>query len=280
MTAFADLSELVNRMTGGNSGTPVNVPFYKDARVGAAVAAATVAGRITSLWEYNGSPSHGAVPGAVSVPTNATAGSLRQANPGGGRQLWCTGVWAMALSPGTLVLYDRLLHISGLSGTVTTPQTVGGSLTRYATTTSAGNEIWCEIYTIIGTTGTTITASYTNQAGTAGQTTQATAFGGTAFREAQRIIKLPLASGDNGVRAVASVDLVASTGTAGNFGVSIVRPLAVIPIPATGVGYVRDFVAQQPGIQEILTDACLAWAWHANTTTAPQVHGGVQLVER
>jgi len=280
MTAFADLSELVNRMTGGNSGTPVNVPFYKDARVGAAAAAANVAGRITSLWAYNGQPSHGATPGAVAAPTNATAGALRQTNPGGGRQLWCTGVWATGLVAGTLTLYDRLLHIGGLSGTVTTAQTVGGSLTRYATTTSPGNEIWVEIYTAIGGTGTTVTASYTDQDGNAGQTTQATAIGGAGFNEAQRIIKLPLASGDNGVRAVASVTVLATTGTAGNFGVTVARPLAVIPVPAAGIGYVRDFVAQQPGIQEILTDACLAWTWQANTTTVPQIHGGVQLVER
>ncbi len=278
MTAFADLSEIVNRMTGGNSGRPSNIPLFKDGRVGAAAAAAAIAGRITSLWEYNGQPSHGAPPGAVAVPTNATPGSMLQTDPTGGRQLWCTGGWATGLAAGTLILYDRLLHISGLSGTTITAQNVGGTLTRY--TTGDGVEIWIEIYTQIGVTGTTITASYTDQAGNAGQTTPATAIGNTGFREAQRIIKLPLASGDNGVRAVASVTLAATTGTAGNFGVTLARPLALIPIPNAGIGYVRDFVAQQPGIQEILTDACLAWAWVANTTTVPQIYGGLQLVER
>lgn len=279
MTDFADLSELVNRMTGGNNGLPQNIPVYKDARVGAAAASATIAGRLTSLWEYNGSPSHGAAPGAVAVPTNATVGALRQTNPSGGRQLWCTGVWAHGLAAGTLTLYDRLLHISGFSGTSTSAQNVGGALTRYTGTASQGNEIWVEIYTIIGTVSTTITASYTNQDGNGG-TTQATAIGAAGFREAQRVIKLPLASGDNGVRGVTSVTLATTTGTVGNFGVVIARPLITIPLPNPGVGYVRDLVAQQPGIQEILTDACLAWLWQANGVTVPQIHAGVQLVER
>ena len=63
--------------------------------------------------------------------------------------------------PGILVLYDRLLHIGGLNATTTAAQTVGGSLSRY--TGGAGNQIWVEIYTQIGTTATTITANYTNQ---------------------------------------------------------------------------------------------------------------------
>lgn len=278
MSAFADLDELINRLTGGNDGNPVHLPFYRDARVGAAVAAATVAGRLTSLWQYNGQPSHGAAPGAVAAPTRATAGALAQANPGGGRQLWLAGGWASGFSTGTLILYDRLLHISGLSGTVTTPQAVGGTLTR--NTGGLGNELWLEIYTQIGATPTTITAEYTDQDGNDNQVTQSTAFGGTAFREAQRIIKMPLASGDNGVQEVESVTLAGTTGTAGDFGVTVARPLLVIPLPAAGIGNVRDLVAQQPGLQEIDTDACLALAYHANNVTAPQIFGGLQLVER
>lgn len=280
MSSFATLSEVIDRLTGGNNGNPVNLPFFKDPRVGASAAAATVAGRMSTLWAYNGSPSGGAVPGAVAAPDRTLAGSLKQANPGGGRQLWCVGAWANTIVAGTLTIYDRLLHIGGLSGTVTTAQNVGGSLTRYATTTSPGNEIWIEINTAIGGTGTTITASYTDQDGNTGQTTPAASIGGTGLNEAQRLIKLPLASGDNGVRAVASVTLAGTTGTAGNFGVVVARPLIVIPISGPGVAYVRDLIAQQPGPQEILTDACLAMAWHANGVTAPTINGGMQLVER
>jgi hypothetical protein len=279
MSAFADLSELVNRATGGNSGTPEAIIGWKDNRVGAAAAQAPVAGRLTSLWQYNGSPAHGVAPGAVSVPTNATDGALKQTNPGGGRQKWLTGGWATANAAGTLILYDRLLHIGGLSGTTTTAQTVGGSLTRYTSTASVGNQIFVEIYTAIGGTATTVTASYTDQGGTSGVTSQAVAIGGTGLNEAQRIIPLTLAAGDTGVQAVASVTVLATTGTAGNFGVSIVRPLYAIPISVLGVGGILQ-LARSGGFSEVLTNACLAFAWLANTTTVPQIMYGLNMSER
>lgn len=280
MAAFADLSELVNRLSGGNSGTPRAMWFTKDNRVDAAAAAATVAGRMTSLWRYNGTPSNGAVPGAVAAPTNTTAGGLIQADPGGGRQLWMTGGWALASVAGTLIVYDRLLHISGLDGTVTTAQTVGGSLTRYTgASDSVGNQIWVEIYTAIGGTGTTAVVNYTDQDNNPA-VSPAFAIGAAGLQEAQRIIPVPLQAGGTGVRGVTDIDLVATTGTAGNFGITVARPLLYIPVPAPGVGYVRDLIAGQPGLQEVLTDACLSLAWMSNGTTAPWLTGGVQLVER
>ena len=215
MGALVDLSDIVNRTTGGNSGTPETIFFYRDSRVDAAAAVATVAGRVTSLWQYEGTPSGGAAPTTVAIPDNATIGGLLQADPGGGRQKWLLGITGSAGVSGTIILYDRLLHIGNLSGTVTTAQTVGGSLGRY--TDGIGNQIWIEVYTQIGATSTTITASYTDQDGNSGSTTTATAIGNTGLREAQRIIPLPLASGDSGVRAVASVTLAATTGTAGGF---------------------------------------------------------------
>jgi hypothetical protein len=279
MAALTNLSDVINRMTGGNSGTPENIFFHKDSRVDAAAAVATIAGRYTSLWQYEGSPAGGAAPGAVAIPTNATDGALKQTDPGGGREKWLLGTAACASVAGTLILYDRLLHISGFSGTTVSPttQTVGGTLTR--NTGGVGNQIWVEIYTQIGASSTTITASYTDQDGNPSQTTTATGIGNTGLREAQRIIPLPLASGDTGVRAVASVTLAATTGTAGDFGVTIARPLAIIPVGFLGVGSIRDNISGIPTGVEIDTDACLALAWLPNSTTAPQVFGSIHMIE-
>ncbi len=277
MTALASLSELVNRLSGGNAGAPEHLTHWQDNRVGSAAAQATVAGRWTSLWLYNSHPASGAVPAAVEAPTRATSGALKQTNPGSGKEKWLLGHEVMATQPGTLIVYDRLLHIGGLNGTLTTAQTVAGSLTR--NTGGVGNQIWVEIYTLIGTTATTITASYTNQAGTAGQTTVAASIGAAGLNEPQRIIPLPLASGDNGVRAVASVTLAATTGTAGNFGVTIARPLLSVVVPAGGVGSVRDAISGLPSIQKVDTDACLALAWLAAGTTVPQFMGLLHFVD-
>lgn len=282
MTAFADLSEIVNRVTGGNSGTPQFLNVWKDNRVGSSAAANLVAQKMTSLWQYNGTPSDGAAPGgSVINPDNTTTGGIKQNDPSGGRQLWLLGAQAMSSRAGMLVLYDRLLTISGLSGTVTTAQTVGGSLTRY--TDGKGNEIWAEIYTAIGATARTISASYTNTAAASGQTSRSAVFGGTGSNEAQRIIPISLASGDTGVEAVASVTIGGgSTGTAGDFGINIVHRLHSFPIHGPGGVCIRNFVTEGR-IIEIPTDACLAWAFFANgveSTTAPVMMASLTLAER
>lgn len=281
MAALTDISDIINRLTGGNSGTPDHKWFWKDNRVGASAATAAVAHRLLSLWTYNGCPGAPVLgPGAVAAPDNTTNGSLKQADPGGGRQKWLLGMSAAANTAGTLILYDRLLHISGLNGTTITAQTVGGSLTRYTGAESAGNQIWIEIYTAIGSTGTTITANYTDQSGNSGQTTEAAIIGGTGYSEAQRFIPLQLADGDTGVQAVASVTLAASTLTAGNFGVTVVRPLATLSIGGIGYGNIVDSISKITGIPEIKAGACLAFAFMPNSTTSPQILGSIHTIEK
>jgi len=277
MTALVDLSDVLNRMTGGNSGTPENIWWHKQARIAGAAATAPIAGRPASLWTYDGQPSGGVAPTTVAVPDNTTTGGLKQTDPGGGREKWLIGGAATGSVAGELILYDRLLHIGGLSGTVTTAQTVGGSLTRY--TDGIGNMVWAEIYTIIGTSATTITMSYTDQGAASGITSIATAFGGTGFREVTRCIMLPLAAGDTGVQAVASVTVLATTSTAGDFGVTVGHPLARFAINQVGGSGWRDFVTGLPGVPEIQPDACLSMLWMPNSTTAPELFGCLSFVE-
>jgi hypothetical protein len=185
MAAIADLSDYVNRATGGNSGTPENVFWYKQPYIAATIDT-WAAGLMYSMWKYDGFPGPGATPTTVAAPTSSTAGAMPFTDPGGGRQKWLMTSSMITVGPnaGGVFLYDRLLHIGSLDGTVTTAQTVGGSLTRH--TGGAGNQIWIEIYTAVGTTNRTITASYTNQSGTSGRTTQAVLFGASAGKPRQR----------------------------------------------------------------------------------------------
>lgn len=283
MAAITDASDYINRMTGGNSGTPEDLFFMKDARVAGAAAVATVAGRMTSLWPYEGYPSHGVNPvsSTGAALDNTTQGGLKQTDPGGGRQKWLVGVSAPATQVGTLILYDRLAQDGGFDGTVTTSQTVSFTPpSRY--NNGIGNQIWLEIGTIIGTTGTTVTCQYENQSGSgsANATTPAVSIGGTGLREVGRIIPMTLAAGDTGVKNIADIDLAASTTTAGNIAALLVHPLCIIPTTQSGVAIPRDFLTGSPGPIEIKTDACLAFAWLAQTTTAPQIPvGSLHMVE-
>lgn len=279
MAAIASLSDLILRATGGSNGTPTVMWFQTAARIAGAAAPATIAGRPASLWQYDGvNWPGGATPGAVAAPTSSTVGALIPwTNAGVGRQKWMIQAWATGLVAGTLVVYDRLLHIGGLSGTVITPQAVGGSLTR--NTAGAGNFVFAEIYTQIGATSRTITMSYTNTTPTAGRTSPAVAIGNTGFREATRAIMLPLQAGDTGVVSVETVTLSATTGTAGNFGVTVGRPIAYIGVGASGSCGWRDFTVGLPSIPLMENNSCLAALWIPGTVTPPELFGGVSFVE-
>lgn len=282
MTALVSLSDAVNKASGGSSGTPEFTWFFKDSRVGAVAASATIAGRLTSLWQMNGYPTGGgsAPGGTARNPTRSTNGAFGQANPGGGRQKFILSGSYLPTGISSMIVADRLADISGLSGTTTTAQnTTSLSVSRFTGTSAVGNMIAVEIYTQIGASVTTITATYTNQAGTGSQVTIAQVFGGTGAREAQRFIILPLAAGDTGVRSVESVTVLATTGTAGDFGVTIFRPLYNMQSSIVAVGTIRSFLAADLPMPEVVTDAALFGILLANGSTAPQIYGHIGCIE-
>lgn len=230
--------------------------------------------RLSSLWI--GTPLAGAAPTTAAVPARDLAGAIGQEN-GGGTALRVAGVSVntAATGGGVLILCDRLSHQGGLVGNVNTEQTTNlptAALTRY--TSGVGVMACLEIYTIIGTTGTTVTSSYTDQDGNAAQVSPAVAIGATNFREAARAILLPCAVDDTGFRSVESVTLAATTGTAGNLGVTLFKPLLYIPM-ATGDAFDANpvFGTMGGGFPEILDDACLFWLWWQTSAGAPSGHG-------
>jgi len=282
MAALTDLSDLINRLTGGNNGTPETQFWHKLPRVAGAAATAPIAGRPASAWLYDGYPAGGAVPTAGAIPDRTTTGALTFTAPGGGREKFLISAGLVPQIAGLYLLYDRLFHIGGLAGNSTADQTVQDSPASPALTRNTGGEgniAWAEIYTIIGTSTTTLTMTYTNQAGTGGQTAT-TNIGATGFREVSRILRIPLATGDSGVRAVEKVKLTATTGTLGDFGITIAQPLAWIPVGAAGAAGWRDYTTGLPGIPSIDPDACLAIAYIPAAATAPEMWAAATFVEK
>ena len=282
MPALTDLSDLINRQSGGNNGAPENLFFQKVARIAGAAATAPIAGRGCSLWRYDGMPAGGAVPTAADIPVRTTVGAIPFTAPGSGRDKQLISAAIAPSVAGVFILYDRLFHIGGLSGIVTTAQTVQGTtptpaLTR--NTDGAGNFAFYEVYTAIGTTSTTLTMTYTDQDGNTGQTSIIN-IGANGFREETRAQRIPLAAGDSGIRAIASVQLTASTGTAGNFGITIAQPLAVIPVGAAGIMGWRDYTTGLPGIPVIDPNACLSLFFIPSTATATEIFGALGFVEK
>lgn len=269
---IASLDSLTNLLTGGGAaGEPETIFAHKDSRAQGAATANPAAGAMLSLWTNDGTPLPGAgAPGAFAVPTNATSGGLMQANPGGGRTKLITSAGLFSAIPGLLIIYDRLAHCSGLSGTVTTTQNVNGGVsgdvTRY--TDGVGNQLWAEVYTAVGASASGITAVYKDGSG-ASQTTPTVPIGGGGTSERGRILPLSLVSGGSTVIGCTSVSLSVTTGTAGDFGITIAHPLVYIPISGPSGGVVVDFLVHH--LPQIQTNACLALAWIPTTAAAGTV---------
>jgi hypothetical protein len=84
-----------------------------------------------------------------------------------------------------------------------------------------GTELWLECVTAFGGGNLSIAVTYTNQDGTTGRTTGTVALG-TAPTLA-RMMQIPLASGDTGLRTIESV--TATGVTSGTFNLLVLRPL-------------------------------------------------------
>lgn len=129
-------------------------------------------------------------------------------------------------------------------------------------------------------------SSYTNPAGTAARSFAGTpVMGATAGAYATRVIHsgtgagmfgafLPLAGGDTGIASLES--FVFNNGTAytgsGVLAFCIVKTIADICLPATGLWCERDLVNQLPSLPEIKNGACLQWMLYgtgATTTGSP-----------
>lgn len=235
----------------------------------------TGTGQFTSLWRAGGRPAAGSNPGSTSgiVCSSSTPGALPYVDPGSGLTGYLARMEASSSVAGSLILYDRLVTSDGLSGTVTTAQTVGTpSLTRW--TGGTGVSAWIEIYTATGATQVTATVSYTDQSGTSGNS-------GTcvipASAKAAQMFPVSLASGDTGVQAVASVQLSASTGTAGSFGITLAQRVVTAPIPLANVGLLLDYA--QLGLPIIANGACLAWKVLATTTSTGVIIAGFMFAQ-
>jgi len=261
MAAFTDLADYKARLKN---------PTELDCDARASLT--TLAGRMFSLWGAGGNETGtGVAPTTAVVPSRTLAGSAGQGNPASGKELFMPRLDMSRVNGGMLVLCDRLSHQGGLNATTTGPQTTNlptAALTRY--TDGVGVQVGLEIYTQIGSTASSATISYTNQDGTSGRTSTATTFGATSWRTGGRFVQIPLAAGDYGVRAVASVTLSITTGTAGNFGVTLYKPLASFATPYyPSQNYIYDAILNQGGqLPKILTDACLFWLYMPFTTAS------------
>ena len=183
----------------------------------------------------------------------------------------------------TVEIHDRLMHMGGLSGVATTAQTVNLDLSANLANSNLAERIgdadysdvnwWLEWYTATGSTASTATVAVTYNDGATGPLT-ATVLAAT--RPASHMISLntlvPSAASGRFIRAVNSVTLSASTGTAGSFGVTATRIRADLSVIAANLKVSANWA--DLGLPGIKNSSGLFPVVLTPTTSSGTVRGG------
>lgn len=248
--------------------------------------ASQAAGTFVSLWRATGQPGQGAIPAAAAVCDNTLTGAMgftQQVAPDTSYGAWANAVCSNSAM--TLEIHDRLMHMGGLNGTLTTAQTVnldvnanlasGNIDKRKGDSNFSDIQWWLEWYTATGPTAVTATVSVTYNDGTSGTLSASLA----ATRPASFMLPLnrliPAAAAGKYIRGVDSVRLSATTGAAGSFGVTATRPCMTMPLLLANKMEVFDWAAL--GLPEVANSSCLFPIVLTSTTSTGTVRGGGKL---
>lgn len=246
--------------------------------------ASQTANSFCSLWRATGQPGQGAIPTVVATCNNTTVGTIgfnQQTSPitsYGAYLEIATGNAAM-----TMELHDRLASMGGLNGTLTTAQSVNLDLSTLLSTVNinvrkgdanySDVQWWLEWYTATGATAVTATIAVTYNDGTTGNLS---ALSLAPSRPASHMIPInsliPSAQSGKFIRGIVSVTLSATSGTAGNFGVTATRPRMTLSAPIANHKFIADWA--QLGLPEIYNSSAIFPIVLTPTTSTGTVRGG------
>lgn len=238
----------------------------------------TAAGQIFSLWRATGVPGQAAIPTTAAICTGALVGAISFPNQTAPVTSYLAYAFLTSANNATSIeIHDRLAHMGGLSGTVTTAQGALNltdlSADRLGDTNYSDVQWWLEWYADTGATSVNATANVTFNDNTTGNLA-IVALGVTA--RAARMF--PLVSNQAGkfIKAVNSVTLSGTTGTAGNFGITATRPRSATPTATANKTEVFDWA--QLGLATVPNDSCLMMLVICSTTTTGTLRGGGKIV--
>lgn len=230
-------------------------------------------GNLFSLWRATGVPGQGAIPTTAAICTSALTGAIgftNQTDPVKSYYAWQT--LATSNSSTSVEIHDRLAHMGGLSGTVITAQgalsLTGLPAARLGDANFSDVQWWLEWYTDTGSTAVTATVNVTYNDDTTGNLAGVSI---PATTRASRMFQLTPAVAGKFIKAVNSVTLSATTGTAGNFGITATRPRTVIATNIANKSESHDWATL--GLPEIANDSCLFMIMLCPTTSTGTVRG-------
>lgn len=242
--------------------------------------ATQIAGGFSSLWRATGIPGQGASPTAFAVCTKALVGAVNFTNQTAPMTSYLAWAYLTCSSVGQAIeIHDRLGHMGGLVGNVTTAQTAnvdasnaGISADRRGDTNYSDIQWWLEWYTATGSTATNFTAAVTYDDNSTGNIVVAVA----ASTAASRMYPIVSAVAGRYIKSIQTIQLTATTGTAGNFGVTCTRQRTILRTDVANKG--QEYNWGQLGIPEVPNDSCLFFIMCAITTSTGTVRGGGKII--
>lgn len=246
------------------------------------------ANSFSSLWRATGQPGQGAIPTTAAVCNEQLIGAIRFAQQSGSATSYLALLEAMCSNASsTLEIHDRLMHMGGLSGNVTAAQTVNLDISanlandnleaRKGDANFSDVQWWLEWYTATGSTTVTVTVNVTYDDGSTGNLTGVSM---TASRPASHMIPInsliPSSSSGRYIREVNTVSLSATSGTAGNFGVTATRYRAALFQPLANARFTADWAGL--GLPEIPNSACLFCVQQTTATSTGAVRATGKII--
>lgn len=268
MSGFASYDELISKIAAGQFND------YNPYKVGGAMQAAGV---WYSLWRLAGAPGAGADPATTpGTQHTKTAGSVNFPDVSPAYR-HAVSMGAVANQNATLMIYDRLCSVSGITLNATGNKTINSSaLPRYSGAAAVDVQAWLEVTTATTTTAPIVSLnSYTNQDGTAARAGATLTFPSAATVLNAFVGPLPLQSGDLGIRSVEVGLNVATAAAAGVCNLVLLKPIAYLPLIANQWNE-RDLVMQLAAMPRIYDGATLAYAVLASSSTSLQMWGNLR----
>lgn len=244
-----------------------------------------VAGRYCSLWRATGQPAQGAIPTTAEACDNTLLGAVQFTQQTAPATSYIGILNAVGSNSAfTLEVHDRLAHRGGLVLNVTTAQEVdldldllGISADRIGDPTFGYVQCWLEVYGDGGATASNATINVTFDDNTDAnlnvQAVGGTIRAGNCFSVG--LLRTTAQQGKN-IKRVNTVQLSASTGTAGNFGFTFTRPRMYLPMSLANLINKADW--PQTGLSEVPNGSCLQFMVIPSTTSSGTLRGDGKII--
>lgn len=230
----------------------------------------TAAGQMFSLWRAAGNPDQGAIPTSWATCTNATIGAVPFTAGTGTDKTYIGHLSATLANIGSVQLFDRVAAMGGLAGNVATAQTVNGSITAGRAIDASGSdaEWYLDWYADTGGTAVNATVTYTAGDDSTGNTVVVAL---TATMRAGRMMRIPANAGKP-IKSIQTVQLSATTGSAGNFGVTLRKRLAP-PCSVVNVAIAESMDSWQIAMARLKDPSCVEFTLSCSTTSTGYATG-------